>query len=67
MHRMPRHLHTIQKSGLLKNRVVPLFSRLGYEALGKEKFFPENSNLPNVGMKMVNKLCVSDGVHTLLK
>ena len=31
-----------------QNRGVPLFSCLGYGAFGKEKNFPENSNLPNL-------------------
>ena len=55
------------KSQVYSKTVVPLFSRLGYGALDKEKFFPENCNLPNVSMKMVSKLRVSDGVYTLFK
>ena len=31
-----------------QNRGVPLFSCLGYGAFGKEKNFPENSNLSNL-------------------
>ena len=42
------------------------------ELLVKEKVFPENSNLLNVVeiqrcMKMVNKLCVTDGVYTMFR
>ena len=31
-----------------QNKGVPHFSCLGCGAFGKEKFFPENSNLPNL-------------------
>ena len=36
------------KVRLTQNRGVPLFSCLGYGAWGKENFFLENSNLPNL-------------------
>ena len=54
-------------------RGVQLFSCLGYEAFGKGKFFflktltCQTWLTFNVSMKMVNKLCISDGVYTLFK
>ena len=55
-----------------QNTGVPLFSCSCYGAFGKGKVSSKNSNLSdlvdiNVSMKMVNKLCVSDGIYTLLK
>ena len=53
------------KARSTQNKGVPLFSYLGYGAFGKGKGF--SWKLEPVSMKMVNKLCVSDGVYTVFR
>ena len=72
MHGIPWHLHTIQKSGLLKSGESNFSLVWVMELLVKENFFLKTLTCQtqltfSVSMKMVNKLSVSDGVYTLFK
>ena len=77
-HRIPWHLHTIQKSDLLKTRqlhfslVWVMQSSMIYPCFDKGNIFCDNSNLTNlVGIQNQHEngklMCVSHGLYTLFR